>query len=272
MVMKKLRRLLLLFLALSLISIIIAGMASAEKKLVVDEANLFTAAEISRLEEDVRAIGAKYQMDIVIVSTADAQKKSSREYSDDFFDSKGYGLGEERDGILFLLDMDNREVYISTSGKAVLYLTDQRIEGILDDVFVGGLTDGEMYSAASTFIVSVAECLKAGIPANQHSVTETKENSLTAAEGIAGGLASGISGLGFYLLVKIRYRKKTSPHSFEYRKNSLVNLTTQNDHLLNSYVRSRVIPQVKKSPGSGGQTTVHRSSSGRMHGGGGRKF
>ena len=36
------------------------------------------------------------------------------------------------DGLALLIDMDNREITVSTSGIAIRYLTDERIENILD--------------------------------------------------------------------------------------------------------------------------------------------
>ncbi|MDW7659731.1 MAG: TPM domain-containing protein, partial [Bacillota bacterium] len=111
----------------------------AEKELVVDQADVFSGSEIVQLAEEARLLGESYGMDIVIVTTQDARGKTAREYADDFFDEQGYGIGDDYSGILFLIDYDNREAYVSTSGLAIRYLTDQRIESVLDAVIDGGL-------------------------------------------------------------------------------------------------------------------------------------
>lgn len=80
-----------------------------ENPLVFDDAMLFTEEEKVNLYVEVNYLSQSYNMDIVIVTTNDALGKSSREYADDYFDYGGFGIGGNYDGILFLIDMDNRE-------------------------------------------------------------------------------------------------------------------------------------------------------------------
>lgn len=248
--------------------------AQAQEVLLNDLADVFTRDEKAFLQTESRKLSDAYQMDIVIVTTYDAQNKSSRAYADDFFDDNGYGVGAERDGILLLIDFDNGEVYISTSGQGIRYLTDQRIESILDDIFDSGFADGQYFRGATTFLDSTETFLRQGIPAGQENVPEG-ENSLSLFDGLAGLLASGASGLGFFGMTKRKYKGNPEPGVFDFRSHSMVNLGMTTDNLVNSYTTSRIIPQAPP-PGSGssgaGRSTTHRSSSGRTHGGGGRKF
>lgn len=245
----------------------------ADKELVADQAGLFSQEEAANLREGVRVLGEQYAMDIVIVTTSDAEGKSSRDYADDYFDYNGYGKGEERDGILLLLDYDNREAYISTSGSGIRYLTDERIERILDKVFNNGLTDGDNYGAANAFLEATGSYLAEGIPDDQHTVSEPVANTLSVLEAAAGAAVSGAFGLGFFAMTKGRYKGKPRPNIFEYRKNSLVNMGIVEDNMVNQYVTTRrIVRQDSSSGSSSGRSTTHRSSSGRSHGGGGRKF
>jgi uncharacterized protein len=271
MVMRNIKKLSVVVLILVFV-ISLTILAYADKALVVDMAGLFSEEEAAKLQQKVEVLGAEYGMDIVIVTISDAEGKSSREYADDYFDYNGYGVGEERDGILLLMDFDNREMYISTSGSGIKYLTDERIERILDAILDGGLTNGDNFGAANAFLESTAGFLEAGIPMDQHSVPEDTPNTLSAAEAIAGAAAAGISGLGFYSITKSRYKGKPKPNIFEYRRNSIVNLGIKEDSLVNKYVTTRIIPKSNSSGSSSGRSTTHRSSSGRTHGGGGRKF
>ena len=54
---------------------------------------------------------------------------------DDFYDEHDFGIGSRRSGALLLIDMDNREAYISTKGYAITLYSDARIEAMLDDTF-----------------------------------------------------------------------------------------------------------------------------------------
>ncbi len=249
----------------------------AEKELVVDLADVFTGSEISLLADEARRLGDAYGMDIVIVTTQDAQGKSARDYADDFYDEQGYGVGDDYSGILFLIDYDNREAYVSTSGLAIRYLTDQRIESVLDAVIDGGLADDNPYGAASAFLSSTAGFMQAGIPSDQHTVDE-KGNTLTPAEGVIGVIASSAVFLFSFFSTKRQYRGKNQKAVFEFRNNSIANLGIVQDQLVKTFVTSRIRPtQPVNRTGSGsgmggGRSTVHRSGGGRTHGGGGRKF
>lgn len=260
-------------LVLILLLVIPGGILPAEKNLVADQAGLFTSDQVTELEAEARALGEEYNLDIVIVTTEDAQGKSSRDYADDYYEVNGYGTAPEYSGILLLIDLDNREAYISTEGEGIRYLTDQRIERVLDAVFDGGLTDGDMYGAARAFLSATQGYLAAGIPSGQYNVPEPAANSLNMAESLAGLAVSALSGAGFFALIKRRYKGKPEPAVFEFRKNSLVDLQVTSDNLYNTYVTTRIIPkQTTSSAGSSGRSTTHRSSGGRIHGGGGRKF
>lgn len=69
---------------------------------------------LSEFLEELQA--AMNQMSVdgirISVTTDDALGKISMEYADDFFGNGGFGVGNDYDGILFLIDTDNREVYI----------------------------------------------------------------------------------------------------------------------------------------------------------------
>ena len=159
-----------LMLAVALMALMVVMLTGspvrAAKDLVVDQADLFTDSEESQLQASADELGAKYSMDIVIVTTNEAGGKTPMEYADDYFDYNGYGVGENRDGILMLIDFDNdpRTVWISTRGSGIDYLTDARIEGILDDMFANDkMANGDYYGAAQAFLSSTSDILRGNV-------------------------------------------------------------------------------------------------------------
>ncbi len=248
----------------------------ANKNLVFDDAGLFTQEERLALEEEANNLSSEYNMDIVIVTTNDAAGKTSREYADDFFDYGGFGVGPDYDGILFLIDMDNREAYISTSGIAIRYLTDLRLDKILDRVFDEGLLDGDYYGAAMGFLKGTRTYLEAGIPSDQYNEPEkvVKPKKITVIDVIIGLVGGLIASGSFYFGTKARYKTPRTYNQYFYKNNSIVNLSPTTDRLIYSHVTHRVIPKPSNtsSRSNSGRSTVHRSSSGRTHGGRGRKF
>ncbi len=265
---------LLLLLALLTASLLFmaapAAAVSAKGALVVDLGDFFTTAQESQLTQQAAALGAQYQMDIVIVTTRSTGGKSSRAYADDYFDDNGYGVGADRDGILFLLDYENRQAYISTSGSGIRYMTDQRINQTLDAVKNAGLSSGRNYEAAQAFLTQTAGFLQAGIPANQYSQAE-RTRSVTFVDVLIALLTAGITALIFHFSTRYAYKGHPRPNVFEFRGNSIVDLGIAADSLINTFVATRHIPP-PSSGGSSGRSSTHTSSSGRTHGGGGRGF
>lgn len=69
-----------------------------------DQAILFSQQEQNLLEIEANRISDEFQMDIVIVTTNDTNNKSARDYADDFYDENNVGIGNDHDGIMFLID------------------------------------------------------------------------------------------------------------------------------------------------------------------------
>lgn len=257
--MVKARRSLILLLLITTMLASINVIASQD--LLFDMANLFEADEKIELNQRLYNLSEFYDMDILIVSIENAEGKSARDFADDFFDYGGYGRNEEYDGILLLIDLDNREIYISTSGKAIDYLNDRDIENILDKVFENGVYDGEFYNASIGFIDKTNEILRVKLEGNR----------LTFIEVIISFLVGILVSLAFFIAVRNKYKFKNARKIYDYQKNSIVNLKNNNDIFINKFITHRRIPK-NNNTGGGGKTSRHTSSSGRTHGGGGRKF
>jgi len=82
-------------------------------------------AESSKNVKDyLNYLTAEEKLDVVIVITDNTQGKSSRDFADDFYDYNGYGIGTRKSGLLMLVNMQNREIWISTCGDAIDIFTD----------------------------------------------------------------------------------------------------------------------------------------------------
>lgn len=271
--MKKVINRIAIIFMMVLIFITVGEKTNAQLKKVVDKAGLFSNEEIIYLENKITGILSRYEMDIVIVTTDDVEGKSSREYADDFFDYEGYGLGNNKNGILMLINMEDREVYLSTSGDGRIYFTDSRIESILDDVYLY-LSDGEYFKGAEAFLNSAEGFLYSGIHPNQHIVDE-HGNKVESSE-------DKVVRVGIYVLIALvvsfvvcgmvifKYRKPKAIVEEDYIDRSSIKFTRRSDRFITTHTTSRKIP--KNNNPSGGTSTTHTSSSGNSHGGGGRSF
>lgn len=261
------KRLLILLLLLPLLVLPAYGAGTG----VYDLSGLFTQEQISEMTNIVSSLQRAHQIDVLMVTTDDTQGMSTREYADRFILSM---VGTDEDAILQLFDMQNREVYISTSGRAIDIFTDARIEMVLDAVIDGGMVDGDYSNAAIAGLSAMSGFMSAGVPADGYREEEAGPNELSAGEVAAGVGGGGALGATHFLNNRRKYKTKTKPKSFALRSNGLLSLAVANDQLMDTRVSVRAIPVVQPSSssgGGGGRSTTHRTGGGTF-GGGGRKF
>lgn len=117
---------------------------------VVDNADLLSESEEIKLENKLTEIITANEFDMVIVSVKGIEGNSIKNYADDFYDNNGYGYGTEHDGCLLLVDMENREWWISTCGFGITAFT---ISGInyIGEQFSPKLTDAQYYKAFNIY-------------------------------------------------------------------------------------------------------------------------
>lgn len=249
---------------------------NAENLKVNDYANLFTVDEIQKLTSSIEEIVNRHNMDVVIVTTNDVEGKTSRDYADDFYDYNRYGLDELNSGLLFLINMEDREVYISTCGYAIDYFTDARIDSILDSVYED-LSKGDYYDSAKEFLDNVDYYMVKGKPNNQYRIDEdgniikspmTKREKINRI--IISLFISIFAATISCLIVVLRYKKTKQVSSESYVDKKSIFFTVKRDEFVSSHISKVKIN--KDNNNGGGGSSIHQSSSGNSHGGGGRGF
>ena len=262
---------------------------------VFDQAGLFSETEIIQLEEKIAQCRKSTKMDVVIVSAYTDGERSAEEYADDYYDYGGFGVGKKASGVLLLYYMDGPgqpggECYISTTGTMINMLTDERIESILDDVY-GDLGNRDFAGATEHFLEDVKAYVKEGVESGQYTYDRdtgeiVRYHSIRLYEVAIAMVIAGISAGSVCLDIKKRYAMKQSSREVSnslqaYRADCAFHFSVAGDKMVNKYVRSVPIPR-NTSSGSGGRghsgsssagrSTIHTSSSGSSHGGGGRRF
>lgn len=264
-------------LVLSLMWLAVPVQAAGEQ--VFDQADLLSEQEEAELEQRAGELKDAYQMNIVLVTTDDAAGKSARKYADDFYMDNGFYNNDEKGGALFLIDMDNREVYVSVSGDLMTYLTDNKQERVINAGY-DSVADGDYADSFRKMLDQTEEYLVSGIDSNQYLYDQetgkiTRYRSLTLVEvGIALVAALAAAGIAGAAVIG-KYRLKWGSYRYPFKEKSSLDLTVSNDHFRNQIVTTRRIP--KNPPpsgggGGGGRTTTHTSSGGGSFSGSGRKF
>jgi uncharacterized protein len=243
---------------------------------VFDNAELLTTDAISTLTQTIERLSETYSTDIAVVTIFDTEGKSSRAYADDFYDYKGLGIGDNCDGVLLLINMQDREADLSTSGYMIDILNDSRIDIILDAQYAY-LSDGQYSKAIEVSLTLLEDFLLDGLVAGQYQYTEQKDriNPLSPSWLILSLGIGLVAACVTSLSIRALYKKNYKPTMYNASLNTQFDLIRANDTLINSRTTKQHISASSggsHSSGSG-RSTTHSSSSGRSHGGGtGKKF
>lgn len=258
---KKLQHLLcLLTLALTISLPLTVNANTYNEETVFDHADLLTSSE----EDDLRDYAAKfekYDISVVFLTTNDAEGKSSMTYSDDFYDNNAF----RPDGVLFMIDMDNREIYINTVGECIDLLDDTRLYNILDACYEHA-SNGEYALCLSRMSKSVCTELE-----NHYNpfLGATRFSFTTLI------IMAVVTIIIVIVLISKHNRANKSVSAkhyvgstFEVNDRNVVYMGCRKEVIRDYYAPSN------NGGGGGGRTGggSHRSSGGVRHGGGGRKF
>ncbi len=248
---------------------------------VYDFANLLTDEEENLLFQSVSNYIKKTGYDLVLVTTNENPKFEARRYADDFYDYNLFGYNETRDGLLILIDMTTRELYISTTGYAIKMYDDFRIDNILD-VGYSYITLEKYYDTFSNIIVKVASYYDLGYPSSTQDILINENGDPYIIKHlpyqiifITSCLITLVVSLIFYYKTRLKIKAIST---IEYLQQGSLNLKT--DRLVNTIVTKKIRPKETSShsyssssrSSSSGGSSHHTSSSGSRHGGGGRHF
>ncbi len=250
---------------------------AAETTNVKDFLNYLTEGEANELQTGINGIKTNFSLDTVIVITDNTNGKSSRNFADDYFDYNGYGIGSDASGLLMLINMQKREVWISTTGRAIGIYTDSRISTMVDNV-TGYLSSGKYYLACNRFLSDVESYSSSGVPGgnynydgydtNKRRVYQSNktyfEKVVTLARSFPVYIIALVAAFIPTLIISLSSKGKVTINSLTYEENGTFQLSgTADDYIRQTVTKTKI--QTNSS-------STHRGSSGRSHGGGGGRF
>jgi len=245
--------------------------------LLVDEAKLLGGAEAAALEAKLQELSDKWDNDIVILTVNSIGSKTPMEYADDYFDYNGYGratTGDIRDGdgLLLLINMEERDWWVSTKGHAIFAFTDAGIEFLGKRLVADGLSDGDYAVAFDGFADWCDKFFaraETGKPYDKGRLPKTSADVgvLMFFAFVGGLIVAWIVTKGMKGKLKTVQKKQLAA---DYVRPGSLQVAYANEQFLYKNV-TRVKQETSSSSGGGGSST-HSSSSGSSHGGGGGKF
>ena len=266
----KKRILTVLFALLLCMVVVIPTFAASDLPRLVDNADLLTDSEESTLLSKLNEISERQQADVVVVTADTLDGKTPMDYADDFYDYNGYGFGADKDGVLLLVSLEDRDWWISTTGYGITAITDAGIEYI-SEKFLSDLSDGDYADAFTTYAELCDDFFTQARSGQPYDTGHMPKQPFNIARNLLIALIVGFvialiaTGVMKGKLKTVRFQSAAS----NYVKANSMNVTESRDMFLYTHVDRRAKPKdTDSSSGSG----THTSSSGSTHGGGGGKF
>ena len=270
-------------------SLLTGAAQTSDAAQIIDDAGVVPAVVETQITQVIGRIERDHEVDIVVLVTYDVPDDYSdslyrvEKFADDFFDNGGYGMGADFSGMLYLIDLNNRVQYVSTGGVMIDYISDYREEMIFDAA--------EPYLLRSDW----GGAALAAVNRTAGLMDEGRERGMFRYDRDTGRRISGIYNplelhevllaLGGGVLaaaimvgtVSAAYGLKGGTYKYDLAANASCTLTQDDEQYLRETVTRMARPSSTGSGrgGSGGRSGgsgVHRSSAGRSHGGGGRRF
>lgn len=223
---------------------------SAASDYVIDNADLLTERQQQELEERCALFHSEYGIELVLLTVNGLNGKSPMAYADDYFDAN-YGAH----GILLLINMGERDWYISTTGNAIEAFIENDLINMEEDL-LPYLTSGRFYDGFDNFITDA-----------EYYAADEPVSDLEAVLFMTIPAGAVIAGIILFIMRGTMNTKTSQRCAANYEIENSYHLRTHQDLFLYSNVTKRPKPQNNSSGGS-----THRSFSGRMHGGRGGKF
>lgn len=232
---------------------------------IFDEADILTETEEYSLQKYMDKVSKEKQVDIVIVTTNDAEGKQPREYAENFYKTHDFGY-EDSDGtgLLYLISLDksvtgNRELWMTTAKEAKDYFSQSRIDSVLDNIYNTLTADEELnyYGSCNEFIKGIEKYM---------NVSESVPVFLTKWYSKL-GIALVITMIIFFILIFNFGGKKTTTAETYLDVNSIKRNIKEDTYMYTRTTKTKI----EKSSSSSGSSSGG-SSSGGGYGGGGRSF
>ncbi len=237
---------------------------------LVDDAELLTDSEKDSLKSKLDEISTRQKFDIVIVTVESLEEDYSPvDFADDFFDYGGYGIGDDRDGALLLINMEENDWCISTSGYGITALTDSGMEWMADR-FSPELSAGNYLQAFTLFADDCDDFVtqaRTGKPYDSGNLPKAPFDWFKR------GLAAVVIGFLIALIVASTMKGKLNSVRMQNQAASYVVPNSLKINRANDFFLYSQVTCVKRETDGGSKgSSTHTSSSGRTHGGASGKF
>ncbi len=234
---------------------------------LLDDAGLLTDAEAAELLNQLDEVSERQNFDVVIITVDSLGDETAQQFADEVYEACGYGYGEDHDGILLLISMEDRDWAISTTGYGITAFTRSGQEYLVDQ-FKPDLSDGNYLKAFQIFAEKSDDFLTQaanGEPYGKGNMPYIPLSWLHIV--IAAGIGLLIGGITVGVMAGGMKSVRRQAAAKDYLREGSLNLTDSRDVFLYRTLDRRERPKEDDD-----HSDVHTSSSGTSHGGSSGKF
>ena len=232
----------ILFAILLCLALAVPALA-AEAPLLYDGADLLSYGQEQEILRSLDDFTAKYQVEIAIATVNSTEGYGADRFVELYYDEYGFGIGPNRDGVLLLISMEERDYRILSNGFAADAISMDDIDSISEKI-VDELSAGEYADAFEEFIRLCEYEVNGEINGFPFDIGTSL--LVSAIIGIAAALiATGI------MAAQLRSVKRRT-EAGEYTAPGSMNVTHSSDLFLYRTVNRRRKPQQSSGSRSGG--------------------
>lgn len=219
---------------------------------LMDHAGLLTQAEATALKARLEAIADRFSVEVAIVTVDSCNGMDREKYAKELYKESGYGRGQDKDGILLVIEMDaaNRGWAIYCKALGDVALSESHREQLGEDM-TPDLKAGRFADAFNTFADRCEERIDIAINGEPFDPGFTLLLSL----GIGFLLAAIVTAVMKRQLKSVRFQHAAA----NYVREDSMHVTEAYEFFLYSTVEKRARP--KSSSGSSGSVGSREGSS-----------
>ena len=237
--------------------------AEFENPPIIDEANYLSESQLAELTEKFEAIRQKYNFEVAVYTEYEMTGYDAMTSADDIYDYCGYGAGKDDDGIMLYICSSTREYHFTTHADGIRVFNENGIAYLKKNI-EPHLADDNYYPAMETFADLADELLEMAENGEPFNKKQYDTKYLLIVIGCALLLPLIIA----YFMMQSKLSKMKTAVENDYAADYVKPGSKRLDYSRDIFLYSHITKTEKPKNDSGN----HKSSSGRMHGGGGGSF
>ena len=128
-----------------------------------DDTDTISLADKTYLNNQLDEIANRQSFDVTCTLINDLDGKAVEQFAAEVYSEYLYGYGDDKDGVLLVVNSETNEWYIYTSGRGTKLFNDERIAEIGNQISAD-LANGDYYYAFALYAELCDEYITAGVP------------------------------------------------------------------------------------------------------------